>query len=162
MEISLIFSMGFFVRNRDRNVHQYNVRNADELYVPYARLDVRKFSLRLPGAKLWNALPSHIKESSSIGVFKQNLKNYPMDDMLLGQTHHQKWDLGYDLWLYRYSFIDVYHWIQLCTISAVAHPNLLLFYLFLLLHPTPTNLCCHKRGLFGVKLKWNEHEWRDK
>ena len=36
---------GFFVRNRDRNVHQYNVRNADELYVPYARLDVRKFSL---------------------------------------------------------------------------------------------------------------------
>ena len=33
---------GFFVKNRDRNVHQYNVHNADELYVPYARLDVKK------------------------------------------------------------------------------------------------------------------------
>ena len=41
---------GFFVRNRDRNVHQYNVRKTNELYVPYARLDVRKFSLKIAGA----------------------------------------------------------------------------------------------------------------
>ena len=65
---------GFFVKNRDRNVHQYNVRNADELYVPYARLDVRNFSLKIAGAKLWNVLPNHIKESSSIDILKQNLK----------------------------------------------------------------------------------------
>ena len=53
---------GFFVRNRDRNVHQYNVRNADELYVPYARLGVRKFSLKISGTKLWNVLPTYIKK----------------------------------------------------------------------------------------------------
>ena len=66
---------GFFVnKNRDRNVHQYNICNADELYVPYARLDVRKFSLKRAGAKLWNVLPNHIKESSSIDILKQNRK----------------------------------------------------------------------------------------
>ena len=75
---------GFFVKNRDRNVHQCNVRNADELYVPYARLDVRKFSLKIAGAKLWNVLPNHIKESNSIDILKQNLKNYLIDNMLLG------------------------------------------------------------------------------
>ena len=48
---------GFLVRNRDRNVHQYNVRNADELYVSYARLDVRKFCLKMSCAKLWNVFP---------------------------------------------------------------------------------------------------------
>ena len=75
---------GFFVRNRDRNVHQYNVRNADELYVPYARLDVRKFSLKIFGAKLWNLLPTYIKESSSLDMFKQNLRKHLTDNMILG------------------------------------------------------------------------------
>ena len=75
---------GFFVKNRDRNVHQYNVRNADELYVPYARLDVRKFSLKIAGAKLWNALPNYIKESNSIDILRQILRNYLIGNMLLG------------------------------------------------------------------------------
>ena len=74
---------GFCVRNRDRNVHQYNVRNADELYVPYARLDIRKFSIKISGAKLWNVLPNYIKESSSVAVFKQNLRNYLIDNMIV-------------------------------------------------------------------------------
>ena len=73
---------GFFVRNR--NVHQYNVRNADELYVPYARLDVRKFSLKISGAKLWNILPTYIKESSSLDMLIQNLRKHLIDNMILG------------------------------------------------------------------------------
>ena len=73
---------GFFVRNRDRNVHQYNIRN-DELYVPYARLDVRKFSLKISGAKLRNVLSTYIKESSSLDMFKQNLRKH-LIDMILG------------------------------------------------------------------------------
>ena len=64
-------------------MHQYNVRNPDELYVPYARLDVRKFSLKMAGAKLWNVLPNYIKESSSIDILKQNLKIYVIDNMLM-------------------------------------------------------------------------------
>ena len=64
-------------------MHQYNVRNADELYVPYARLDIRKFTIKISGAKLWNVLPNYIKESSSVDVFKQNLRNYLIDNMIV-------------------------------------------------------------------------------
>ena len=84
MKISLDIFKCLFERNRDRNVHQYDVRNADELYVPYARLDVRKFSLKIPGAKLWNVLPNYIKESSSFDMFKQNLRKHLIDNMILG------------------------------------------------------------------------------
>ena len=45
---------GVFVRNRDRNKHQYNVRDADEIYVHYAHLDV--------STKLCNVLPNYIQE----------------------------------------------------------------------------------------------------
>ena len=54
---------GFFVRNRNRNVHQYNVRNADELNVPYALLDVSK------------------KNFSRSLV--QNIRNYLIDNIIL-------------------------------------------------------------------------------
>ena len=64
-------------------MHQYNLRNADELYVSYARLDIRKFSIKISGAKLWNVLLNYIKESSSVDVFKQNLKNYLIDNMIV-------------------------------------------------------------------------------
>ena len=75
---------GFSVRNRDRNVHQYNVSNVDELCVPYARLNVRKLCLKISGAKLWNVLPTYIKESSSFDMFKQNLRKHLIDNMILG------------------------------------------------------------------------------
>ena len=65
-------------------MHSHNVRNADELYVPNARLDVRKFSLKIAGEKLWNVLPNYMKELSSIDILKQNLRNCLIDNMLLG------------------------------------------------------------------------------
>ena len=45
---------------------------------------LKKFSLKIAGAKLWNVLSNHIKESSSIDILKQKLKNYLIDNMLLG------------------------------------------------------------------------------
>ena len=71
----------FFVRNRD--VHQYNVRNADDLHVAYARLDIRKFSLKINGANIWNALPEYVKGSTCIGLFKQNLRNFLTEKYLV-------------------------------------------------------------------------------
>ena len=64
-------------------MHQYNVRNADELNVPYARLDIRGFSLKISGVKLWNVLPNYIKESSSVDVFEQHLRKYLIDYMIV-------------------------------------------------------------------------------
>ena len=42
-----------FVKTNDRNVQQQNVRNTDELYVPYARHHVRRFSLEISGTNCW-------------------------------------------------------------------------------------------------------------
>ena len=53
-------------------MHQYNVRNTEKLYVPYARLDVKKFSFKISGEKVWNVLPNYINESSSIDMFTPN------------------------------------------------------------------------------------------
>ena len=59
-----------FQRNAD--VHDPNVRNANDLHVPYGRLDIRKFSIKIAGANLWNSLSSLVKNSHSIHIFKNN------------------------------------------------------------------------------------------
>ena len=67
----------FFQRNRD--IHGLNIRNADDLHVPYGRLDVRKFSIKIAGANQWNSIPLNIKNSTSIDLFKKNMRAYLMD-----------------------------------------------------------------------------------
>ena len=71
----------FFVKNRER--HEYPIRIADDYYVPYGRLDVRKFSVRIMGANAWNELPNYIQESNSIDLFKQKLRKFLIDKRLL-------------------------------------------------------------------------------
>ena len=53
-----------------RYVHGRETRNAGALYVPYGRLDIRKISVRLYGADVWNSIPTYIKRSESITIFK--------------------------------------------------------------------------------------------
>ena len=64
----------YFQRNVD--VHGHNLRNANDLYVPYGRLDIRKFSIKIAGANLCNSLPSLVKNSQSIHIFKKNMRHY--------------------------------------------------------------------------------------
>ena len=64
----------YFQRNAD--VHDHNLRNANDLYIPYGRLDIRKFSINIAGGNLWNSLPSFVKNSQSINIFKKNMRNY--------------------------------------------------------------------------------------
>ena len=63
----------------NRNIHDYDVRSADDIHVPYGRLDIRRFSIRITGANVWNTLPEHIKSTSSIHLFKRSLKNHLLD-----------------------------------------------------------------------------------
>ena len=49
----------YFQRNAD--VHDHNQGNTNDFYVPYGRLDIRKFSIKIAGANLWNSLPSFVK-----------------------------------------------------------------------------------------------------
>ena len=64
----------YFQINAD--VHDHNLRNANDLYVPYGRLDIRKFSIKIAGANLWNYLPSFVKNSQSIHIFKKDMRHY--------------------------------------------------------------------------------------
>ena len=45
---------------RNRNVHQCNTRQADDLRVPFERLNVRIFSIKIHGAHVWNSLLQYI------------------------------------------------------------------------------------------------------
>ena len=76
------YTAGIFIYQFVNGIH--NVRNASELYVPYAHLGVRKFSLKISGTKPWNVLPNYTQESSSLDMFKQNLRNHLFDNMILG------------------------------------------------------------------------------
>ena len=62
----------YFIRNRD--IHHHETRGSVDLNVPYGRLDIRKFSLKISGARLWNSLTGYIKESNSLVSFKKQLK----------------------------------------------------------------------------------------
>ena len=67
---------GLFVKNIDINLHQYNARNADELYVPYARLDVSQFS----HDKIVKCTSKLHKGITSLHMFKQNIRNHLIND----------------------------------------------------------------------------------
>ena len=62
-----------------RDCHEHVTRNVDDLHVLFGRLDIWRFSLKLYGAKLWNSFPCHIKSSTSLPIFKQNIKNYLLE-----------------------------------------------------------------------------------
>ena len=74
--VTYIFNI-FFQRNRD--IHWLNIRNADDLHVPSGRLDVRKFSIKIAGANQWNSIPLNVENSTSIDLFKKNMRAYLMD-----------------------------------------------------------------------------------
>ena len=67
----------FFQRNSE--LHNRITRQSNDLHVRFARLDVRKFSLKIHGATTWNEIPMYIKFASSVDVFKQMLRKHLID-----------------------------------------------------------------------------------
>ena len=74
MATFLIYFRNYFQRNAD--IHDHNLRNVNDLYVPYGRLDIRKFSVKIAGPNLWNSLPSSVKNSETVHIFKKNMRHY--------------------------------------------------------------------------------------
>ena len=70
----------FFLTNRD--FHGHELRDADDLYIPYAKLDIRRFTIKIHGGKLWNALPAQIHNSESIHIFKRRLRSHIIESKL--------------------------------------------------------------------------------
>ena len=50
-----------------------NTWGANELHIPFGRLDIRNFSIGILDAKDWNSLPNIVKQSRSPGVLRNTL-----------------------------------------------------------------------------------------
>ena len=59
--------------------HNRNTKQSNDFHVRFAWLDVRKFSIRIHGATIWNDIPLCIKNASSLNVFKQMLRKHLID-----------------------------------------------------------------------------------
>ena len=53
----------YFISNRE--IHHHETRVSADLIVPYGRLDIRKFSLKISRAKLYKSLPGHVRDQFS-------------------------------------------------------------------------------------------------
>ena len=56
-----MFQMHLKIFHIKRNIHDYDIRNTDDIQVPCGRLGIRRFSIRNAGANLWNSLVVYVK-----------------------------------------------------------------------------------------------------
>lgn len=71
----------FFIKNS--RIHDHNTRQSIDIRVPYAKLNIRKSSIRIHGANTWNNIPESIKQAPSLNVFKLQLRTFLIDSRLL-------------------------------------------------------------------------------
>ena len=62
----------YFINNHE--FHNYDTRSREDMHIPNSRLDIRKQTIRNAGPALWNSIPIHIKDASTIELFKRGLK----------------------------------------------------------------------------------------
>ena len=63
-----------FLLNCD--IHSYNARSKNSFRLPHCRTNVREFSLRFQGPKIFNSLSSEIQNASSTAFFNSKLKSF--------------------------------------------------------------------------------------
>ena len=56
--------------------HNYNTRQNTNLIPDFNRLSTTQHSLTYVGPKVFNDIPEHIKQSSSLTIFKKRLKHF--------------------------------------------------------------------------------------
>ena len=62
-----------------QEIHNYNTRNRSFFRLPSCRTNVRKFSLRFQGPKIFNSINDEIKNSLSLREFTSKLKSTFLD-----------------------------------------------------------------------------------
>ena len=67
----------FFRQNN--NIHRYETRISQNLHLTKCKSNVRKFSVRINGAMVWNSLPEDLKQSHSLLIFKKRLRKHIID-----------------------------------------------------------------------------------
>src|SRR3978361_879684 len=61
---------------RNKNLHNLNTRIKDNFHTNCYRLDITKNSVNCLGLKIYNKLPTNIKESNNVNQFQKNIKIY--------------------------------------------------------------------------------------
>ena len=59
--------------------HSYDTRSNNQVHDPFPRLVSTQRSIGHVGPKIWNELPVDIRESSSLNMFKNKLKNFLLE-----------------------------------------------------------------------------------
>ena len=62
-----------FTTNADN--HGYNTRFASNFQFPINKLEFGNKSIRHQGVKIWNSIPSNIKDAKNFHLFKDNYKD---------------------------------------------------------------------------------------
>ena len=72
-DVPTLFSSFFQSQN---SIHSHDTRRSDDLRVPKTKTNVRNFSTRINGALIWNSIPTVIRNSKSLIIFKKELKKF--------------------------------------------------------------------------------------
>ena len=60
--------------------HFFNTRLRDNLIAPFPRTESIRMNFRHQFIKIWNSVPTHIKSSNSLRLFKKNFKKFLIND----------------------------------------------------------------------------------
>ena len=64
----------------NEDFHTYQTRHKDDIHKDFCRTKCRQDTVRFQGPKLWNSLPTEIKDVSSLNLFKKKIKQYLLQD----------------------------------------------------------------------------------
>jgi len=70
-KLSVVFSAYF---EENKLIHQYNTRHKDDFHTNVVASEFGKRAITYKGSKLWNSLPSHIKDTPHSGLLNLLLK----------------------------------------------------------------------------------------
>ena len=59
--------------------HSHNTRSSTKIHKEQARTNYKKISVKFKGGEIWNNLPTSIKNSKSLELFKKKIKKYYLD-----------------------------------------------------------------------------------
>jgi hypothetical protein len=68
-----IFSNYF---KKTNSIHRRHTRNSDKLFVPRFRLKCGQKSMKYTGVITWNSIPTNIRTSNSLSMFKRKYKSF--------------------------------------------------------------------------------------